>query len=310
VDESVKPSELKERLVGVIAFCPTPFGADGALVPDDLALQVEFLAASGAAAIVVSGGVGEFYALDEAEHRTVVETAVHSASGRVPVIVGIGAATRTAGRLAAHAAEAGADGILVNPLHFVRPSRRGLRAHYAELAAASGLGLIAFAHHQAVYDLETLLELVELDEMIGVKDEYSDLRAFARARGEIGSRLAWINGVGEALAAPYFGAGAQAFTSGIINFAPALTLAVWTAGAEGRLDDLRALVEAHVQPITDLRARPGYSTTVIKEAMNLCGRPGGSVRAPLVPLEPHEREELAAIIAALPSPVGEASARA
>jgi 5-dehydro-4-deoxyglucarate dehydratase len=292
----VEPGELRRRLVGVVAFCPTPFGDDGELRPDDLAAQVDYLCATGASSLVVCGGVGEFYALDPAEHRTVVETAVDAASGRLPVIVGIGTATRAACELAEHAAATGAAGVLVNPLQFLQPSLRGLRLHYEAIGDASGLGTVAFTHHQAAYDVETLCELAEVESFVGVKDEYGDLRRFVEARARLGSRLAWVNGTGEALAASYFAAGAEAFTSGLVNFAPELTLAIWTAGAEGRLDTVRELVEEYVQPITDLRAKPGYSTTVVKEAMNLSGRPGGSVRPPLVPLEPGEREQLKTIV--------------
>lgn len=286
------PSELKQCLVGVLAFCPTPFDKDENLAVDDLCRQVDYLASTSAAAIVVCGGVGEFYALDDDEHGAVVEAAVQTAAGRLPVVVGIGAATRSACRLSEHAATAGAAGILVNPFPFVSPARRGIRAHYADLGDAAGLGLIVFTHHLANYDVDTLRELAEVDAVIGVKDEYGNLRAFTRARREIGPRFAWINGAGEPLAAAYFGAGAGAFSSGIVNFAPELTFAIWAAGAEGRLDDLRNLIDECVQPLADLRSRPGYSTTLIKEAMNLCGRPGGFVRAPLVPLHPSERAEL------------------
>lgn len=297
----MKPRELKERLVGVIAFCPTPFDETLALNPEGLALQVEYLCDSGATAIVVCGGVGEYYALDLDEHRTIVDTAVQAANGRLPVIVGIGAATGIAERLAEQAAAAGAAGILVNPLPFVQPSRRGLRAHYEAICAASGLGTIVFLHRQAAYDLPTLCELAEVDGVVGVKDELADLGRFVRARAEIGERFAWINGTGEALAAPYSAAGAQAFTSGIVNFAPQLTLAVWRESAEGRLDEVRTLVERYIQPITNMRAKPGYSTTVVKEAMTFFGRPAGAARPPLVPLDTAERAELTAILEPLRS---------
>lgn len=299
----MNPSELKDRLTGVIAFCPTPFAASYELRTADLADQVDFLCGTSASAVVVCGAVGEFYALDEAEHRIVVETAMEAAAGRLPVIVGIGDATRGACVLAEHAARSGAAGVLVNPLHFVQPDPRGLREHYAAIGAASGLGTIVFTHQQAVYDPEALRELAEVETVVGVKDELGDVRMFVEAQAEIGRRFAWINGGGEALAAPYFGAGADAFTSGIINFAPEVTASVWAAGAEGRFDRLQALVDEYIRPITQLRAKPGYSTTVIKEAMNLRGRPGGSVRPPLVPLHPGERAYLSDLLDRFP-PLG------
>jgi 5-dehydro-4-deoxyglucarate dehydratase len=293
----LNPGELKSRLVGVIAFCPTPFREDQGLELGGLALQIDFLCETAASSVVVCGGVGEFYALDADEHRAVVETAVQASRGRLPVIVGIGASTRAACRLAEHAAAAGAAGLLVNPLHFVEPEREGLRLHYEAIGAASALGTIVFSHRLATHDVGTLHALAGVETVIGLKDEYGDLRTFVQARAELGDRLAWINGTGEVLALAYLAAGAQAMTSGIVNFAPELTFAVWNAGAEGRFADVRELVARYVQPISELRERrSGYSTTVVKEAMNLRGRPGGAVRTPLVPLRPDERAELRLIL--------------
>ena len=288
----MKPSDFKERLVGVIAFCPTPFNQDHSLDLPALARQIDFLCDTDASMIVVCGGVGEYYALDTEEHHSVVETAIETAGDRTPVIVGIGHTTRLACRLAAHAAERGAAGVLVNPLHFVEPEREGLRAHYEAIGQAGELGSIVFAHRQAVYGLGTLRELAALESVVGLKDEYGDLRAFVQARNEIGDEIAWINGTGEVLAAPYVAAGAQAMTSGIVNFAPGLTFEVWNACEQGRFDDASELVSACVQPIADLREkRKGYSTTVIKEAMSLRGLCGPTVRAPLVPLREEERTD-------------------
>ena len=298
----MKPAELKDRLVGVIAFCPTPFNEDHSLDLPALARQVDFLSETESSMIVVCGGVGEYYALETDEHRAVVETAIEAARGRTPVIVGIGQTTRLACTLASHAAETGAAGILVNPLHFVEPERDGLRAHYEAIGEAGGLGAIVFAHRQAVHGLATLQELAALESVVGLKDEYGDLRAFVRARSAIGDEIAWINGTGEVLAASYFAAGAQAMTSGIVNFAPALTFAVWAACEEGRFDDASELVAAYAQPIADLREkRKGYSTTVIKEAMSLRGLCGATVRSPLVPLRDEEREELGELLERLAS---------
>src|SRR5207253_7563737 len=82
---SMNPSELKDKLRGVMAFVPTPFTSDDRLDGDGLARQVDFLVRSGAHVVVVCGGVGEFYSLEPGEYRDCMRIAVDAAAGRVPV---------------------------------------------------------------------------------------------------------------------------------------------------------------------------------------------------------------------------------
>jgi 5-dehydro-4-deoxyglucarate dehydratase len=295
----MKPEEFKSRVDGVIAFCPTFFTDTDDVDRDAIERQVDFLCGLSIGAIVVCGGVGEFYSLEPNEHNAVVKSAVAAAGGRLPVIAGVGHSTRIACGLAESAAAAGASGLMVNPLYFVDASTAGVSRHYAEIAKASHLGCIVYHSNVWPYDLGQLLALTEIEAVVGLKDEVGDLAAFVAARSTIAERFVWINGMGELLAGPYFAAGAQAMTSGLVNFVPWLTLRVWKAATICQREELDTLVERYVRPIADLRQRrPGNSTTVVKEAMNLRGLAGGHVRLPLVALEHDEREELSAALTA------------
>jgi 5-dehydro-4-deoxyglucarate dehydratase len=211
----------------------------------------------------------------------------------VPTLAGIGHSTRIACQLAEHAAKVGADGLMINPLYFVEAAEDGMVAHYQDLARAAGLGMMMFSTRGAVYTPPMVERLAEIAEVVALKDEWGDLKLFVETKERLGGRLAWINGMAETLAAPYFAAGASAFTSGIVNFAPSLSLAVWEAGACGRWDELNALIASKVRPLAKLRERrKGYHITVVKEAMNLLGLPGGAVRSPLRPLTAEDRQDL------------------
>ena len=296
----MKPSELKAKLRGVIAFTPTPFTPDDQPDLDGLAKQVDFLVTSGANVVVVCGGVGEFFSLEIDEYRDCIKTGVEAAGGRVPLLVGIGHSTRIACGLAEYAASVGASGLMINPVYFIQPSEAGMLRHYRALAAASGLGMMMFSTTGAVCTSAVVERLAEVEEVVALKDEYGDLKLFIETRERLGDRLTWINGMAEVLAAPYFGAGAQAFTSGIVNFAPQLTLDVWKAGAAGNWDELHRLVATKIRPLARLRERQrGYHITVVKEAMSLLGLPGGCVRSPLTPLAAADREELKQTLVAL-----------
>ncbi len=289
--------DLKRRLCGVLAFTPTPFTPDDRLDVDGLAAHVDFLVRSGAHAVVVCGGVGEFFSLTLDEYRAAIQTAVEAARGRLPVVAGIGHGTRTACELARYAESVGADGLMINPPYFIEPSEEGTVRHYQALAGATRLGMIVYSTKGAVATPTLMGRLAEIDTVVALKDEVGDIRMFLETVEKLGGRMAWINGMAEMLAGPYFAAGARAFTSGLVNFAPAISLAVWDAGRSGRWDELHALIADKVRPLAVLRERRrGYAITVVKEAMNLLGLPGGAVRLPLVPLAPEDRDDLRTVL--------------
>jgi len=290
-------------LRGSIAFAPTPFGADGDVDYPGLQTVIASLAAHGGP-VAVMGSVGEYPALDLDEMRTIMTSAAEAVDGRVPLIVGIGQGSRLGPQLAADAGRAGAAGILVCPFMFAAPSPAGLVEHFRRLAEASGLGLIVYATTGQVYTLDQLRHLAELDAVVALKDEWGDLRLFAEAREHIGDRWAWINGMAELQAAEYAVLGADAFTSGLINVAPHLTLAVRDAIDVQDWVALRSLA-ARIRHFAAMRARrPGYSTAIIKAAMAMQGQPGGGrVRPPWTSVLPEDMVELESVLAGLAEPV-------
>lgn len=293
----MSPGELKSRLQGVIGFSITPFQGNHDLDLRGLELLVDRIAASGVNAICCAGGVGEFYALDLTEYRDVVATAVRAAAGRVPVIAGVGHATRLACEWARISRDAGADGLMINPPYFVEPSEEGLIAHYSAIANAGGLGMIAFSTGQFVYSAALMERLANVPELVGLKDEIGNLNTFSECRCRLGDRFAWINGLAELLVTPYFAAGARCFTSGLVNFAPQIPAAVYRHAQANEYERVDCLVATQVRPIAQLRAkRKGYSTAVIKEATALLGLPAGPCRLPLLPLTAEDRLELRAIL--------------
>jgi 5-dehydro-4-deoxyglucarate dehydratase len=296
----MRPQDLKQKLEGIFGFVITPFQQDHTLDLTGLAVLVDRIAGSGVNVICCAGGVGEFYALTRTEFQSVVETTVRAAAGRVPVIAGVGHATRIACQWARTAAAAGADGLLINPVYFVDPSLEGLSAHYSAIGEQSGLGLIAFSTGGFVYNAETMERLAKVPEMIGLKDEIGNLSTFLSCRARFGDRFAWVNGMAETLVAPYFAAGARCFTTGLVNFAPQIPTAVYRYALARDYEAVERTVALQVRPIAELRAkRKGYSTAVIKEATALVGLPAGPCRLPLLPLEPEDRLQLQQILTVL-----------
>jgi 5-dehydro-4-deoxyglucarate dehydratase len=296
----MKPAELKARLRGVIAFAITPFDESHHLNLDGLSQNLERMSHSGVHMLAAAGGVGEFYSYTIDEYRAVIRTAIRSAGGRTPVLVGIGHSTRIACELAMVAEAEGAAGLLINPFYFADPDMDGMQRHYEAIAQASSLGQVIFCTRQFPYTPESIASLAQIENVVGLKDEWGDLKTFIATVERLGDRLAWINGMAEPYVPAYFAAGATSFTTGMANFAPEIPLAIYNAVVAGEYAACGRLVTEQVSPIARLRAkRKNNPVMVIKEAMAMMGLPAGPGRLPLTPLDPEDRAELRQILGAL-----------
>lgn len=296
----MRPAELKERLVGVMSFSITPFTRDHGLDLPTLERHLDRMADSGVHQIAITGAVGEFYALTFEEYVSVIRASLAVVGARVPVLVGIGHSTRIAADLARCAADEGAAGLLVNPLYLAVPGIDGLVRHHEALSEAADLGQVVFSTRGSPFGPDELARLAQIDHVVGLKDELGDLERFLGCIERLGDRIAWINGMAEPYTSAYFAAGATCFTTGLANFAPEIPLEVYAAARAGDFEACNRLVRERVAAIAALRRRrPGYHTSVIKEALEILGRPVGPCRLPLTELRPDDRDDLRRVLDAL-----------
>ena len=126
-----------ERITGTLAAAVTPLRDGGARLDEDaLGALLRFYASTELDGLLVAGTTGEGILLSGQERRLLAELAV-AGSGRLRMIVHCGAqTTRETSALAAHAAEAGADGVaVIGPPYFpLLPAE--LLEHFAAAAAA------------------------------------------------------------------------------------------------------------------------------------------------------------------------------
>jgi len=124
------------------------------------------------------------------------------------------------------------------------------------------------------------------------------MKQFVRQKAAVGDRFEMLCGVGEILAPSYSALGVKGcFTSGILNFMPQTSLVIMACLQRGKLEEASTIVARDLLAIFELRVKhPGYSISVIKEAMHLCGIPAGPVRPPLPPLFGSDVEDLRRIL--------------
>lgn len=296
------------QLDGLLFFPLTPFDAAGGVHEDVLARHVADGVTRGAGAVFAACGTGEFHALDGAEHRRVVRTAVDAAAGRVPVFVGAGGPLPHAVACVRAAAEAGADGVLLMPPYLVTAPEAGLIGYVREVAAATALPVVVYQRDNARFTPAGAAELARIPTVTGFKDGLGDIELMQRVIPAVNAALdrgdkefTFFNGLptAEVSAAAYAAVGARLYSSAAFCFVPEVALAFHRALAAGDDERVHRLLSGFYIPLVHLRNEvPGYAVSLVKAGARLRGLDAGGVRPPLVDPPPEHLAELELIVSA------------
>lgn len=126
---------------GIFPMLPTPFNIDKDIVWEDLTKLIENQISMGAHGISALGLGGEASFLTNDERRAITEHIIKVVRGRLPVIVGVGAATtQDSCNLADHAASNGVTVIMLAPRPIKTQTQDDLFEYFTEVSkAASGI---------------------------------------------------------------------------------------------------------------------------------------------------------------------------
>jgi 4-hydroxy-tetrahydrodipicolinate synthase len=278
---------------GIFPAALTMFDESGALDEDATAAHIERLLEEGAHGVVAGGTSGEFISLTEAERRRLVEVAVDSVAGRVPVVAGTGYfSTAETIRLTRFAEKAGADGAIVILPYYQRPTVAETLRHFAQVAAATSLPILVYNNpaNSAAPPLDTraLAELHAAAPVHGVKSTFPTVHQVHELRASLPDTFRVFYG---SFMAPLEGlaAGAHGWISGILNVATPDAVRLWEAVAvDGDLEAARA-AWARILPIKRLYTDGVLGATgdlaIYRGILRIRGLDGGRCRAPLADLE-------------------------
>jgi 4-hydroxy-tetrahydrodipicolinate synthase len=175
------------NLKGVIPAAILPMTADYEPVYPAFAKYIDWLIAENAVAIAVNMDTGEGPQLSAGEKRRAIEVAVEASGGRCAILSGVmGGTTRDSAEAARSYREAGADGLVVFPNAAFRNEPLDPRIpvdYHQAIAAASGLPLVLFQLAPVFggvnFSRETLLRLLEIPEVVAIKEASFDAQYFA-----------------------------------------------------------------------------------------------------------------------------------
>ena len=167
------------RLGGILTAMVTPFDPEGRLDEGAAARLMHHLLENGSDGLVLAGSTGEGATLTDDEKLRLWELGV-AESGDAPIIAGTGTYdTRHSVELTERAHEVGVDAMLVVTPYYVRPNRRGIKAHYEAVAAATDRPIVAYnIPSRTATDMpnDMLAELAQIDNVAAVKQaRYEDM---------------------------------------------------------------------------------------------------------------------------------------
>lgn len=270
---------------GSLCALVTPFTADDDLDLEALCRLLDWHLSAGTSAVVLAGSTGESMALDEAELATLWRTARAHVGSRLRLLAGTGQpSTRATIARTALAAECGMDAALVVTPAYVRPTQRGLLAHYREVA---GVGLPLMLYNvpaRTACDLlpETVAELAGLEPVAAIKEALPDMARIDAllAIRSVRPDFAVLSG-DDPTAAAAIARGADGVVSVTANVVPAAMARLVEALRSG--DPRAAELATALQPLHQALALESNPIPA-KAALHRLGRIGPSLRLPLQPL--------------------------
>jgi len=124
---------------GLLTAMITPFHTDGRVNEDAAVAMARHLLANGSHGLVVAGTTGEAATLTDDEQVALVELIVQECGADGAIVAGAGSNdTRHAIELTQRVVEAGAEAVLSVTPYYNKPNRRGIFAHFTEVARAAG----------------------------------------------------------------------------------------------------------------------------------------------------------------------------
>jgi 4-hydroxy-tetrahydrodipicolinate synthase len=287
----------------------TPFDADGRVRRADIAPHVDWLIEEGVAALSPMGSSGEFFSLESADRKMVIEAVIEANRGRVPVLAGTHHySTAITIELSRHAERAGADALLIVPPYYAGPTTLAVMDHYRRVAGAVSLPIVVY--HNSVstgVDLRTedLCTLFEEGAIAGVKFSNMLPDRLVELMQATDGALAVYAGI-DYVAFEALCHGAYGWISGIPSIVPRAAARLYQSIArDSDLPAARAqwrLLAPLMRFIFETRRNPvdgAHWLAVMKAALGMIGPSVGEPLPPSGTINAEQRRKLAGMLEAL-----------
>lgn len=287
-----------EALKGSIPPLVTPF-KNGAVDYETYARLVEYQVANGSHGVLVNGTTSEPSTLTTAERNQLVNIAMATVKGRVPVVAATGSQSfAETEALTHHAVKAGVDALLVVTPYYIRPPQRGLVQYYLTLAAQHDVPWMIYhipGRAAVNVTLESMQQIrAQSPHFVGMKHAVNDLGFVSECLGAFGNDFKIFVGL-EELSFPMMAIGACGLMNAVGNLRPSVLSQMCEAVWKGDMATGRAL---H-QRLLEINQAVFYDTNPIpmKYMMKKLGLLSSNEhRLPMVPATPELEKRLDGVL--------------
>src|SRR2546428_9355580 len=288
---------MKPKLEGIWTPIPTPLTKQGRVDTDATRRLVDFHIEAGIDGLLPLGTSGEFALLQREERKTLVDTVVDQADGRVPVVAGVSdPSIENVLQLSSDAKKAGADAVIATPPYYFTTTDEGHYRHFKTISEAIDLPLLIYNIPEWTHSFvtpEAVQRLAEEKLVVGMKyTEYNFLNLL-RFLKTSGTKIAIFAG-SDAMAYSNLEFGGSGAIIGSANVAPKIASKIFDDYKKGDLEGARESQEKLLPIIMALSV--GKYPAALKEAMSLIGMPVGPLKEPLQALSIAEKRIVAELL--------------
>lgn len=248
---------------------------------------------AGIDALVVCGTTGEAATLSDEEHRQVLQFALDTVGGRVPMIAGTGSNdTAYAIELTKFACGIGYDAVLLVTPYYNKTTQRGLVAHFNAIADASTKPIILYnVPSRTGVNIEpaTYAKLAQHPMIAAIKEAGGNISKIVETVALVGDQLDIYSGNDDQIV-PIMACGGKGVISVLSNVVPAETSLMCKKVLSGNVAEAMQMQTKYLPLINALFCE--VNPIPAKAAAAAMGYGENYVRLPLVPMEKAHEEVL------------------
>jgi 4-hydroxy-tetrahydrodipicolinate synthase len=286
------------KFTGIYTPIITPFSNDGEIDWNAYADVIDWQIDNGIAGIIVGGSTGEFYALSKEERIQQFQFAADRIKGRVEFMAGVNdIRVDECLEISSAAVSSGANSLLVAAPPYSLPSEEELSYHVLKIAETTGLPIMLYNYpgRTGVEMGETFLSVVSKNPLIvAIKESSGDYSRLPLLSSNYPSIELVVGGEEQVL--EFAAWGAKSWVCATANFFPSECVQVMDIlGKQSDFDKGRRLMSAFM-PLMRALEQGDKFLQCVKFGCEQQGRPGGSVRPPLMPMDEPLKQEMTSII--------------
>ncbi|GAA0179900.1 N-acetylneuraminate lyase [Clostridium sediminicola] len=280
-----------EEFTGVIPALLTVFDENENIDEKRTRGFINHLIEKGIDGLYLTGSTGEGFLMSLEERKKVVEIIIDEVSGRIPIMVHIGAiGTKNSIELAKHAYEAGADAISSVPPFYWNFKEEHIYNYYKDIAEATSLPMIVYNVPLAgILGFESIKRLASIEGVKGIKYTATTHHQIGMIKDQIGEDFIVYSGCDE-MAASGLMNGADGIIGSFYNLMPELFIEINNAIQSNDLATAKAKQKTAIQ-IIDYSLGYDYFS-VMRLALKWMGIDAGYSRRPFNNISGAEEEKL------------------